>query len=147
MVTNIYLAGPFFDDEQLERIGRVEKALDANPQVGRVFSPRLNEIRDLEMGTPKWATETFQMDVQEIDKADVIVAMIDFVDDQVDSGTAFEIGYAFHSKKPLVILHEKSATVNLMIAESLRSYLVKAEDLATYDFSTLPVSRYEGEVI
>jgi len=146
-VTNIYLAGPFFDDEQLERIGRAEKALAANPLVGTVFSPRLNEIRDLVLGTPKWATETFEMDVREIDKADVVVALADFVGDQVDSGTAFEIGYAFHSKKPVVLLHEKDTTLNLMLAEGLHAYLQDAEELTTYDFTNLPVSHYEGDVI
>jgi len=46
-VTNVYLAGPFFDDEQISRIERAEKALAANPQVNRVFSPRLSEIAGL----------------------------------------------------------------------------------------------------
>ncbi|QMU07508.1 nucleoside 2-deoxyribosyltransferase [Levilactobacillus suantsaii] len=146
-MTNIYLAGPFFDDEQLERIGRAEKALAANPKVGRVFSPRLNELRDVTMGTPEWCDRTFKMDIDQIDQADVVVALADFVDDQVDSGTAFEIGYAFHSQTPIVLLHEKDNNVNLMLAQGAQSYLTQAEDLATYDFETLPVSRYEGEVI
>ncbi|MCH4123208.1 MAG: nucleoside 2-deoxyribosyltransferase [Levilactobacillus sp.] len=146
-MTNVYLAGPFFSDEQISRIERAEKALAANPRVGNVFSPRLNEIHDLEMGTPKWATETFQMDVHQIDQADVVVALVDFVDDQVDSGTAFEIGYAFHSKKPIVVLHEKDTILNLMLAEGLHAYLREAEALAAYDFSTLPESHYHGEVI
>ncbi len=30
-MTNVYLAGPFFDDEQISRIERVEQALAANP--------------------------------------------------------------------------------------------------------------------
>ncbi|MFC6274665.1 nucleoside 2-deoxyribosyltransferase [Levilactobacillus tangyuanensis] len=146
-MTNIYLAGPFFDDEQIERIERVEKALAANPTIGHVFSPRLDEIPGLTMGTPEWATQTFQMDVSQIDKADVVVALSDFVDDQVDSGTAFEIGYAFHSKKPVVLLHEKKTILNLMLAESLHAHLTDAAELATYDFSTLPESHYEGKVI
>ncbi|WP_304053657.1 nucleoside 2-deoxyribosyltransferase [Levilactobacillus namurensis] len=145
-MTNIYLAGPFFDDEQVERIGRAEAALAANPQVGRVFSPRKNEIRDLTLGTPKWSDATFKMDVREIDQADVVVALIDYVDDQVDSGTAFEIGYAYHSQKPLVILHEKDTKVNLMLSESLTAYLQSTDALKTYDFATLPTSRYDGPV-
>lgn len=146
-MTNIYLAGPFFDDEQLERIGRAEKALAANPQVNRVFSPRLNEVRDFEMGTPTWCAKTFKMDTDQIDAADVVVALADYVDDQVDSGTAFEIGYAYHSHTPVVLVHEKDNIVNLMLAESLQAYLTQADALATYDFATLPANRYEGEVI
>ena len=146
-VTNVYLAGPFFDDEQISRIERVEQALAANPRVNSFFSPRKSEIPGLTMGTPEWATQTFQMDVNQIDQADVVVGMVDFVDDQVDSGTAFEIGYAFHSKKPVVILHEKDTTLNLMIAEGLHAYVREAEALAAYDFSTLPESHYHGDVI
>ena len=145
-MTNIYLAGPFFDDEQIERISRVERALAANPQVDHVFSPRLNEIRDLVEGTPKWSDATFKMDTDEIDRADVVVALADYVDDQVDSGTAFEIGYAFHSGTPVVLLHEKDNKVNLMLSESLHAYLQRAEDLATYDFETRPESHYDGPV-
>lgn len=146
-MTNVYLAGPFFDDEQISRIERAEKALAANPRVANVFSPRLSEIPGLEMGTPEWATQTFQMDVHQIDQADVVVALVDFVDDQVDSGTAFEIGYAFHSKKPVVVLHEKDTILNLMLAEGLHAYLREAEALAAYDFATLPESHYQGKVI
>jgi len=146
-VTNVYLAGPFFDDEQISRIERVEKALAANPRVDNVFSPRLGEIPGLTVGTPEWATQTFQMDIHEIEQADVVVALVDFVDDQVDSGTAFEIGYAFHLKKPVVILHEKETILNLMIAEGLHAYVREAEALAAYDFSTLPESHYHGKVI
>ncbi|KRK39148.1 nucleoside 2-deoxyribosyltransferase [Levilactobacillus parabrevis] len=146
-MTNVYLAGPFFDDEQISRIERVEQALAANPRVTNFFSPRKSEIPGLTMGTPEWATQTFQMDVSQIDQADVVVGMVDFVDDQVDSGTAFEIGYAFHSKKPVVILHEKDTTLNLMIAEGLHAYVQEAEALAAYDFSTLPESHYHGKVI
>ncbi len=146
-VTKVYLAGPFFDDEQISRIERVEQALAANPRISSFFSPRKSEIPGLTMGTPEWATQTFQMDVSQIDQADVVVGMVDFVDDQVDSGTAFEIGYAFHSKKPVVILHEKKTTLNLMIAEGLHAYVQEAEALAAYDFATLPESHYHGDVI
>ncbi|CAJ1227513.1 nucleoside 2-deoxyribosyltransferase [Levilactobacillus zymae] len=146
-MTNIYLAGPFFDDEQLERIGRAEQALAQNPQVGHVFSPRAHEVRDFEMGTPAWCAKTFKMDTDQIDAADVVVALADYVDDQVDSGTAFEIGYAYHSHTPVILVHEKDNIVNLMLAESLQAYLTHTDDLVTYDFAQLPANRYEGEVI
>ena len=41
----VYLAGPFFDDDQIDRIERMEKALAANPTVSEFFSPR-NEQHD-----------------------------------------------------------------------------------------------------
>ena len=36
----VYLAGPFFDDEQIDRIERLEKALTENQTVSDFFSPR-----------------------------------------------------------------------------------------------------------
>lgn len=56
---NIYLAAPFFSDEQNERVTRVEEDLAANPTVGEVFSPRKNQLEQYEMGTKKWAQEIF----------------------------------------------------------------------------------------
>ncbi|WP_252893490.1 hypothetical protein [Lentilactobacillus senioris] len=41
---NIYLAAPFFSDEQNERVTRVEEDLAANPTVGEVFSPPQKSI-------------------------------------------------------------------------------------------------------
>lgn len=40
MSKNVYLASPFFDKEQIERVERVEKALAANQTLSSVFSPR-----------------------------------------------------------------------------------------------------------
>ena len=39
----IYLAGPFFSDEQIDRIARAEQALTQNQTVDSFFSPRLSD--------------------------------------------------------------------------------------------------------
>ena len=36
----IYLAAPFFSDEQIDRVARIEAALEANPTVTDFYSPR-----------------------------------------------------------------------------------------------------------
>ncbi|WP_252893489.1 nucleoside 2-deoxyribosyltransferase [Lentilactobacillus senioris] len=59
------------------------------------------------MGTKKWAQEIFKYDTSKIDWCDVVVAVVDFDDDDVDSGTAFEIGYAYSTNKPLVIFMKR----------------------------------------
>lgn len=143
----LYLAGPFFDDEQVNRIERIEKALDANKTVSDYFSPRNSNVNDgAEIGSSQWSKDVFQLDVDEIKKADAVIAIIDYVDDNVDSGTAFEIGYAFAIGKPVVLFHEKEAIVNLMLSNGSKSYLTKVSDVESFDFEKMPEYHYEGEV-
>lgn len=143
----LYLAGPFFDDEQIDRIQRIEKALDNNPSVSEYFSPRNSKVNDgAEIGSSQWSKDVFQLDVDEIKKADAVIAIIDFVDDNVDSGTAFEIGYAYAIDKPVVLFHEKDAIVNLMLSNGSKSYLTKVDDVEKFDFKEMPEYHYEGEV-
>ena len=40
-MVNIYIASPFFSDDQVDRVQRVEQALTANKTVDKFFSPRL----------------------------------------------------------------------------------------------------------
>jgi len=65
----------------------------------------------------------FSKNVAAIDKADILVAVLDGVD--VDSGTAWEIGYAHALDKPVYGLRTDfrtlgiEGTVNLMIERSV----------------------------
>ena len=58
---NIYLAGPFFSDEQIDRVSKVESALRENPTVNQFFSPRLSDENDdnINDGSPQWAKGVF----------------------------------------------------------------------------------------
>ena len=92
---HIYLAGPFFDDEQIDRLERLEAALEANPTVAGFFSPFRHQYDAYEFGSKEWGDVVFESDRSQLHDADVVVAMADFYgDDDVDPGTAWEIGYA-----------------------------------------------------
>ncbi|MED4616804.1 nucleoside 2-deoxyribosyltransferase [Priestia megaterium] len=152
----IYLASPFFSDEQVERVKKVEKALKDNPTVQDFFSPRLNQIDELEFGTKEWSKAVFKNDVDHIDWCDAVVAVHDFtgetnlhgsIHQHVDSGTAFEIGYAYATGKPVVMIHEKGGIVNLMLSESLKAYFTDAKEVADYDFTKMPSNEFTGEVL
>lgn len=67
----VYLASPFFSDEQIEEVKRLEKALTANPHVAEVFSPMRNQIEELEFGSFEWRQAIFKNDVDHIDWADL----------------------------------------------------------------------------
>ena len=145
----IYLAGPFFSPEQIARIEKVEAALRQNPTVDSFFSPRQSDENDApsaEVGSPAWAKQIFAKDVAEINQADALVVVADYVHANVDSGTAFEVGYGYHAHKPLIILQELAdEPLNLMIGQAAHYYTQSIASLATYDFTTLPSNEFTGK--
>lgn len=155
-MVKIYLASPFFSEEQTERVERVEKALKANPQVEAVFSPMRQQLDHLEFGSDEWVKAVFANDVKHIDWADVVVAVHDFTGEtvlhgephsHVDSGTAWEMGYAYAKGKKTVIVHELGGIVNLMLSNGATAYLTSADQLETYAFNEMPEELYKGKVI
>ncbi|MBS9334741.1 nucleoside 2-deoxyribosyltransferase [Fructobacillus sp. M1-13] len=147
MKKRVYLAGPFFSKTQIEQVERLEKALADHPQIGDVFSPRKHQHEEYEMFTPEWQKVTFASDVKAIDEADVIVALSDFDGADTDSGTAWELGYAYLKQIPVVTIKEDNEVLNLMLAKSLTAYLHKVEDVLDYDFDQMPEKPYDGSVI
>lgn len=146
-MTKVYLAGPFFDAEQIERIERMEHALTTNDTVTSFFSPRSETNDQFEMGTPEWAAATFEVDRKNIDAADVVVAVIDYVDEHVDPGTAWEIGYANANHKPVILVKEKpNGSVNLMMGIPAHAVLLHVSDVAAYDFDNMPTSEWTGDM-
>lgn len=129
----IYLASPFFNDIEKERMEKVrdilrEKGLD-------VFVPLEHQHPELEFGSMEWRAATFKNDVDHIDWCDIVVAILD--GNYMDSGTAFEIGYAFATNKPVVAVNLEEKTINLMIADSLHALIKSCEELENYDFEEL----------
>ncbi|MBS9335940.1 nucleoside 2-deoxyribosyltransferase [Fructobacillus papyrifericola] len=147
MAKRVYLAGPFFSETQIAQVKRLEKALADHPQIGDVFSPRKHQHEEYELFSPEWQKVTFASDVKAIDEADVIVALSDFDGADTDSGTAWELGYAFAKQIPVVTIKEDDETLNLMLAKSLTAYLHKVEDVLDYDFDKLEKIPYDGAVI
>jgi nucleoside deoxyribosyltransferase len=146
-MTKIYLASPFFDDEQVQRIEKVEKALRSNSTVKDVFSPREHQHDEYEFATRKWGEVVYAADIEALEDAEGVVAVVDYVGEEVDPGTAMEIGYAVHKGTPVIILQEKDTRANIMWAMPLRAYFKNPEELATYDFNELPENDYSGDLI
>jgi nucleoside 2-deoxyribosyltransferase len=116
----VYLAAPLFSEAELD-FNR--KLRDAIKREGfRVFLPQedSNNIKD-EKTRQKII---FGKNEAAIQNSDIIVAVIDGTD--VDSGTAWEIGYAYARGKPILGLRTDfrtlgiEGTVNLMIERSVR---------------------------
>lgn len=137
----IYLASPFFNDTENSFVTVAEDVLRSRGF--DVFSPRENEVRDTdEVGTPKWAEDTFRHDVVAIDECDVVVML--YHGNYSDSGTAWECGYAYATGKPIVIVHLQDLS-NLMCHCSARAN-ISLEELAVYDFEKMPKVIYTGDM-
>jgi nucleoside 2-deoxyribosyltransferase len=143
--TKVYLASPFFNDEEVARVAQMERTLRS---LGlEVFSPREAQYEGLVFGTKEWRTAVFHNNVQHILDADVVVAIHDVGQaGYPDSGTVWEMGVAAAEDIPLIIFNEKGANVNLMIADSLHAYIDSFESMELYDFEQLPRITYNGEV-
>jgi nucleoside 2-deoxyribosyltransferase len=89
----LYLAGPLFTTSERTWNAEVASALRAAGH--EVFLPQEKE-------PGKDGRGIFATDVGGIDWADGLVVIVDGADP--DSGTAWEVGYAFGTKKPVVLV-------------------------------------------
>ena len=96
----VYFAGPLFTTPEQTWNAEVAAALRAAGH--EVFLPQ-----DQEPGQD--ASGIFATDVGGIDWADVLVAIMDGPDP--DSGTAWEVGYAYGTKKPVVLVRTDIRTM------------------------------------
>lgn len=144
---HVYLAGPFFSNEQVARLKQVERSLAENRQPLAVYSPHLYQEGSSEPNTPEWAREIFEKDVLELTRADVVVAVLDYHEGITDPGTAFEIGAAHVLNKPVIAFQEKAAAVNLMLTESVQAYLTDLTARTAYDFEKMAHRAFVGDYI
>lgn len=137
----IYLASPFFNDEELKNVQKAEEIL--MNRGFQVFSPRLNEVRtDENTQSALWSKETFMNDKRFIDWADAVVML--YYGGYSDSGTAWECGYAYGTHTPVVVVHLGNDS-NLMVHEGSHSN-IRLDDLVTYDFEKMPSLSYKGKM-
>jgi nucleoside 2-deoxyribosyltransferase len=115
----VYLAAPLFSDAECDFNRKLKSELHS---IGfKVFLPQedSNNVHDK---TDRQKI-IFEKNLKGIERSDILVAVIDGAD--VDSGTAWEIGYAFAKGKPVIGLRTDfrtlgiEGTVNLMIERSV----------------------------
>lgn len=139
----VYLASPFFNETEIERVDKVKEILD---KAGlEVFSPKDHQHPEYEFGSKEWREVTFKNDIAHIDWCDVVVAIIS-QGNYDDSGSSFELGYAFGTGKKAIVVNLTGKTINLMIADSLHAIVTSYEELANYDFENMPRIAYENYV-
>ena len=120
----IYLAAPLFSEAEREfnrklRDQVIERGFS-------VFLPQEDSNDTTDMRHEEKQSYIFNENLKAIDNSDIIIAVLDGGSD-VDSGTAWELGYAFANKKTVLALKTDFRTlgsegiVNLMIEISIDS--------------------------
>ncbi len=120
----IYLAAPLFSEAEREfnrklRDQVIERGFS-------VFLPQEDSNDTTDMRHEEKQNYIFNENLKAIDNSDIIIAVLDGGSD-VDSGTAWELGYAFANKKTVLALKTDFRTlgsegiVNLMIEISIDS--------------------------
>ncbi|NFF89152.1 nucleoside 2-deoxyribosyltransferase [Clostridium botulinum] len=110
-----------------------------------VFSPRLknNQNKRDDIVTRLWSIETFTEDIKHLHWCECVVVV--YHGNYSDSGTAFEIGYAYATGKPIILVHFGENS-NLMCHEAAHANIT-LEELKEYDFEKMPTSFYEGVML
>ena len=149
--TKIYLASPWFNKAQKLRVEKVSKLLSSNPTVGVVHFPFDYQYKDATIdnedsvfGTLEWQLATYQNDLSAMGTSDCGVFLYDL--DNLDDGTAFELGYMRAMGKPAIVVTfsnrpDAEVKVNLMIARGATAFIDGIYDLdklATYNFNHFP---------
>ena len=119
-----YIAGPFFNEIQLDIIKRIEAALDAGSHA--YFSPRsdgnLGAMRPEERASA--AKRVYQSNITNMKRCEVMVAVLD----GGDVGTSFEMGY-FNTlrdvgfQKTLITVTDSGKALNVMLAEGTNAHV------------------------
>lgn len=99
----IYIAGPFFNlEERTKLLHMIDLVKEAYPDE-ELFIPMEHFVPDGEnMPNYQWAEEVFKLDVEALNKADRVIAL--YLGHYSDTGTAWEIGYAYAKGIPVTIV-------------------------------------------
>ena len=127
----VYLAGPFFNEEQIERIEFIETLLETYDF--DIFSPRQASL--IKPGcSQEEMMKTFEGNVTHIDNADFVLAVLD----GNDAGTMFECGYAYAKNIPVMYFNETRLAdkgPNLMLALSTKlPFIMQNRELEPRDY-------------
>ena len=122
----IFIAGPLFSQAEREFNLKVDGELRKHGF--ETFLPQrdVGKLDELLANEGERAYRAiFERDLRGLDRADAVVAILDGPD--VDSGTAFEVGYAYAMGKPVVGLKTdmrvfaKDEELNNMLAQGIRA--------------------------
>jgi nucleoside 2-deoxyribosyltransferase len=135
----VYIAAPFFNPEQLERVEWIKSVFDQ--QDIAYYSPKDECFLPANAGMTE-RRKVFADNVLNIVSAKFVFA----VTDGLDAGTIWEAGYAYAANKDIVYFAETlgDRQFNLMLAESGIRVFTDRQTVQSYDFANLTAEPYNG---
>lgn len=129
-----YLAGPFFNENQLAQQDFIEMMFQLGGK--KCFSPRLDAGMLPENPSKKDMLDVFNKDLEAIKNCKTLFANIS----HRDTGTSVEIGYALSRDIPIVLYWDKDDNtvdhVNLMIGLACGGKVIQSKaELAHYIYT------------
>ena len=127
----IYLASPFFNEEELEVYRRAIRLL--RDEDYDVYVPQEHTVENAwSLSNGEWARQVFIEDVAAIDEVEVVMVLNFGM--YSDSGTAWEAGYAFAKGKKVVqvLCGGENATYSLMMMNGCCN-IVELPQIAHFD--------------
>lgn len=125
---DVYLAGPFFTEEQKEIMDTAKRILTSNRVVvadPRDFAPIITEM---EAPTEEFLKSVYEGNIWAIENSAAVIACLDFK----DTGTAFEIGYAAAEAIPVFGFNFTEAKANVMLAFAIQDTLKGKAEFAVW---------------
>lgn len=142
----VYLAAPFFTPEQLLVVERLETLVRGFP-VFSLYSPRKDGVlMDMSPEEKKASTKKiFNTNVTKMLNADMLIAVVD----GRDTGTTWEMGFAFAKGKQIITYTDNDYGLNVMIQESVRAHakgMIQMRDIldAVNTFDTKRLDKYRN---
>lgn len=135
----IYLASPFFNEEELEIYHRAIRLL--RDEGYEVYVPQEHTIENgWKLSNEDWARRVFIEDIKAIDNSEIVIVLNFGM--YSDSGTAWEAGYAFAKDKKVVqvLCGGENTTYSLMMMNSCYN-IVELPQIAHFDKVTANTAR------
>ena len=124
----VYLASPFFNDEENKYYEEMIKIL--RDEGHKVFVPKEHEIPNAwDLSNAVWGESVFAVDILGIQKCDVVVVLNHGM--YSDSGTAWECGYAYALGKDVVNVLCGEGNFSLMMLNGCNTY-IKFDDFSKW---------------
>jgi len=123
-----YIAGPFFRKGERERLEKLREFFKSDEFFDKYefFFPMDHKIPGGEsMPNGEWAWNVFEMDVKELATSKLVIAIYDT--HYSDTGTAWELGFAYANHIPVLLL-----CTNLNADNSIMP-LIAADKIYQYD--------------
>ncbi len=124
----VYLASPFFNDEENKYYEEMIKIL--RDEGHKIFVPKEHEIPNAwDLPNAIWGESVFAVDILGIQKSDIVVVLNHGM--YSDSGTAWECGYAYALGKDVVNVLCGEGNFSLMMLNGCNTY-IKFDDFSKW---------------